>query len=163
VTADDIARTIQLIIAPVVMVTACAITLGGLMSHYQAVNDRLRMMTHERLDLLRSQLDADKFGRERLDEIDLQAPELLRRHKLLRDALLTIESAVVTFVACMLAIAVASVTTSVVVAQGVLVLFILGTLMLLVGVLLSALEIRVSHRALAFEVRRVLDLKRGSD
>ena len=155
-TADDIARTIQLVLAPVVMVTACAITLGGLMGHYQAVNDRLREMARERLDLVRG--SPDGLGRERLAEIDHQAPDLLRRHRLVRDAVLAIYGAIILFVASMLAIAVATVTGSVAVATLVLALFLVGTLMLLVGVVLSAVEIRISHRALAYEVERVLKL-----
>jgi hypothetical protein len=159
VTADDIARSIQLILAPVVMVTACAITLGGLHAHYQAINDRLRAMARERLDLLRPPMASDSIARERMDEIDYQAPDLLRRHLLVRNALLAIQTAVAIFVACMLAIALASVTTSTVIAVSVLILFLVGTLMLLVGVVISAIEIRVSHRALAYEVHRVLDFK----
>jgi uncharacterized membrane protein YphA (DoxX/SURF4 family) len=46
-------RTIQLILAPVVMVTACAILLAGLLSRFAALNDRLRLLARERLDLLR--------------------------------------------------------------------------------------------------------------
>jgi len=159
VTAEDIARTIQLILAPVVMVTACAITLGALLGHYQAVNDRLRAMGRERLDLLRSGVQADAVGRERLAEIDVQAPDLLRRHRYLRDSVLSIDIAILLFVGCMLAIAIATTTGSSGVAIGVLGLFLLGTLALLVGVLLSALEIRRSHGALAYEIGRIFSLK----
>ena len=52
-TAETIARTIQLIVAPVVMVTAGAILSGGLLSHAGAINDRLRTLAHERLDVER--------------------------------------------------------------------------------------------------------------
>jgi Flp pilus assembly protein TadB len=163
VTAEDIARAIQLILAPVVMVTACAITLGAFMGHYQAVNDRLRAMGRERLDLLQTGLRADRFGRERLAEIDFQAPDLLRRHRRLRDSVMSIDLAILLFVACMLAIAIATTTGSSGVAIGVLVLFLLGTLALLVGVLLSALEIRMSHGAVEYELDRIMSLKADSD
>ena len=156
-TSEDIARTIQLVLAPVVMVSACAIVLGGLMGHYQAVNDRLRAMARERFDLVRGSPDA--LARERLAEIDHQAPDLLRRHRLVHDALLAIYSAVGLFVATMLAIAIATVSGSLVIATLVLALFLLGTLMLLAGVVLSAIEIGISHRALAYEIERVLALK----
>ena len=159
-TADEIARTIQLILAPVVMVSACAITLNGIMSHSQAVNDRLRLMTRERVDLLRGVQGDERFADARLIAIDHEAPDLLRRHHLVRDSLLAIDAAMAIFVACMLAIAVASVSGSSQVAQGVLALFLLGTLLLLVGVVLSAIEIRISHRALEYEVRQTLALRR---
>jgi hypothetical protein len=156
--ADEIAHIIQSILAPVVMVTACAITVGGLMTHYGAVNDRLRSLMRERLDLLREADDADPFKSERLSEIDHQAPELVRRHRLVRDAILAMYGAMVGLVACMFAIAWAAVSGSAVAAVGVLVLFLAGVLGLLVGLFISAFEIRVSHRALDYEIQRVLDL-----
>ena len=157
-TADEITRIIQLILAPVVMVTACAITLSGLFGHTQAVNDRLRLLARERLDLLHQSTD-DALWHERLTEIDYQMPLLLRRHQLLRNALLTIETGVAVFVASMLAIAGAATSGSSMIAQLVLGLFLLGTLLLLAGVVMSALEIRVSHGAVDWEVRRVMSLK----
>lgn len=51
--AATIPRTIQPILAPVAMVTTCAILVSGILAHYAVVNERLRSLTHERLDLLR--------------------------------------------------------------------------------------------------------------
>jgi Protein of unknown function (DUF2721) len=160
VTAAEIASTIQLVLAPVVMISACAITLNGLIGHYQAINDRVRAMMHERLDLLRGPVDADRFSRERLVEIDHQVPDLLRRHRLMRNAVVAIDSAIAVFVASMLAIAIETVSGSIAVGTVVLGLFMLGTLGLLIGVVLSALEIRSSHNGLDYEANRVLGLKR---
>lgn len=50
---EMIARNIQIILAPVVMITMCVILLGGLHGRYQTINDRLRLMTAERPALLR--------------------------------------------------------------------------------------------------------------
>ena len=47
--AEMVARIIQLILAPVVMISACAILESGLLGHYASINARLRNMTHERL------------------------------------------------------------------------------------------------------------------
>lgn len=57
-------RTIQLILAPVVMVTACGILVNGLIGRYTNITNRLRTMAHERLELLR-QLEMSAFQRER--------------------------------------------------------------------------------------------------
>ncbi len=46
---DMVARTIQLVLAPVVMVTTAALILNGVLGRYSAVNDRLRVMALERL------------------------------------------------------------------------------------------------------------------
>jgi hypothetical protein len=164
--AEMIARTIQLILAPVVMVTACAIMLGGLLGHYAAINDRLRIMAHERLDLLHGASgdlstalpSADAFAGERLQQIDVQMPDLLRRHKLVRDAVLTIYCAILIFIASMFVIAFAAAVNSTWVAIVALVMFLMGTAILLWGVLLTALEVRTSHLAIQFEAQHILSL-----
>jgi len=50
---EMIVRTIQLIIAPAVMITACCIFTNGLLGHYAAIGERLRITVRERVDLLR--------------------------------------------------------------------------------------------------------------
>jgi hypothetical protein len=50
--AETITHTIQFILAPVVMVSSCAILVGGMLSRYAELKDRLRALARERLDLL---------------------------------------------------------------------------------------------------------------
>ncbi len=75
--AEMVTRIVQTIIAPVVMVNACAILLGGLLNQSAAVNDRLRGMTRERIEMLGTSgaVTADRLLAERLDEIDTQLPD----------------------------------------------------------------------------------------
>ena len=82
-----IGQIIQFIVAPVVMISSCALILNGLLARYGAINDRLRLMTHERLELLRTDKN-DPLTAERVSEIDRQIPILLHRHKQLHDAVL---------------------------------------------------------------------------
>jgi hypothetical protein len=107
-----VTQTIQLIIAPVVMVSACGVILNGLLSRYASVNDRLRTMAHERWDLLRTTRGGEAVAAEpdpnvveRLQEIDIQIPQLLRLHHQLRDAALLLYVALLFFIACMFLIA----------------------------------------------------------
>src|SRR4051812_48031474 len=79
---EMVAKNLQLIIAPVVMISSCALLLTGLLGRYAAVNDRLRAMARERLDLWHSDIDGDGFKTERLHQIDQQIPDLLRRHRM---------------------------------------------------------------------------------
>lgn len=159
-----VAATIQLILAPVVMVTSCAILVGGLLQRYAAINDRMRAMARERLDLLRSikataAAQLDPYVAERLGEIDTQMPDLLRRHKLIHDSVLTVYCAVLVFVASMVVIAGAATFSSSAAAGAALVLFLVGTAVFLIGVLLTALEVRTSRRAVVYEVERVMALR----
>ncbi len=163
---DIVTRTISFILAPVVMISGCAILLGGLLTRYESISARMRAMDKERLDLLRStgkSLDsalagADEFTAERLREIDTQLPLLLHRHQLVRNALLFVYDAIVIFVASMLVIAVATMTNSGYVAFAALVVFLLGMGAFLIGMLITSNEVRRSHHEVAFEVGRVLDL-----
>ncbi len=152
---EMIARTIQFILAPAVMVNACAVMLGGLLAHYAAINQRLRGMARERLEVLRNQ--PDPIAQERLSELDIQAPDLLNRHKLVRDSILAVFSAVALYVLSMLAIALAAFSAAWV-ATLALALFLIGTTVMLMGVMYVVLEIRNSHRAVEFEVQRVSKL-----
>jgi hypothetical protein len=155
---EMIARTMQFIIAPAVMINACAVLLTGLLAHAAAINARLRDMNRERIEHLRyvHHDSADALTLERLGEIDTQLPELLYRHRLVRDALLYVYSGVACFVASMLVIAVATALASLVVALVALVVFMLGTGLALMGLLVVSLEIRRSHLAVEFEASRVV-------
>jgi hypothetical protein len=154
---ETLARTIQIILAPVVMITSCAIILGGLWSHASSINDRLRAMNRERLDLWRAP-SADAYTAERMLEIDTQAPLLLRRHRRVRDAIVTIYVAILVYISSMFATAGAALLN--ISATLALLLFLAGTLLLLSGVLLAILEIRISQSALEYEVERVTSLRR---
>ena len=154
---ETVARTIQLILAPVVMVTACAITLTSLLARYAAINDRLRLMMHERLDLVAN--ENSLLRDERLQQIDRQIPLLLRHHKLAHDALLFVYYAVAVFIADMFVIALAVVSGIALLTASVLIFFLTGTGLLFTGIVLTALEVRTSHEALHYEVRRIADLR----
>lgn len=162
-TAQTVARTIQLILAPVVMITSCALVLNGLLQRYAATNDRLRGMARERLGFIRSAggereaalQHADAYTTERLREIDHQLPDLLRRHKLVHDALLTIYLAIVVFVATMFVIGLAATERSPWAATTVLILFLIGTGIFMLGLLIAVIEIRTSHYAVHYEVAEV--------
>lgn len=160
-----VARTIQLIVAPVVMVTSCALVLNGLLQRYGAINDRLRDMARERFDLLRtgggdlaSFTPKDPFVAERLQQIDTQMPLLLRRHKQIHDAVLTVYSAILVLVLCMFVIALAAILNAPWIALAALIIFLAGTSILLLGLLITMNEVRASHTAVEYEAQRVLYL-----
>jgi hypothetical protein len=166
VSIETVAGTIQIIIAPVVKITACAILLGGMQAQFAAINDRLRAMARERLELLRT---ADgglsnvaslvgAYAIERLREIDAQMPRLLRRQRLVHNAVLTLYCAMLVFVLTMFIIAVAAAQRSSGMATLALVASLVGIATVLVGVAVMAVEIRRSNDALQHETQRVLEL-----
>jgi hypothetical protein len=162
VNAETVSRTIQLILAPVVMVSACAIFVSGLLSHYEAINGRMRAMARERLEILRGHLDGDGIASERLGEIDVQLPQLLQRHALVHHSLLSAYFGILVLVSSMCVIAFSALTAAEWLITLTLAMFVAGILAVLLSVVLIALEVRTSQRAVAFEVERVLRLARRS-
>lgn len=156
--AETVTRTIQLIVAPVVMVSACAIFVGGLLSHYEAINARMRAMARERLDILRAPAKGDFILAERLAEIDVQLPQLLQRHARVHHALLAAYVCILILVASMCAIAFSAITPAEWLVALVLAMFVTGILAMLVSVMLIAVEVRTSQLTVGFEVERVLGL-----
>lgn len=157
--AETITRTIQLILAPVVLVSACSIFVGGLLSHYDAINARMRAMARERLEILCGSVsNSERFVGERLTELDVQLPQLLRRHALVHHALLAAYVGILILVASMCTIAFSAVTASEWVVALILAMFVAGIISILLSVVLIAIEVRVSQQAVRFEVQRVLQL-----
>jgi VIT1/CCC1 family predicted Fe2+/Mn2+ transporter len=154
VTGEEVARAIQLILAPVVMISSAAVLLNGLLTHYGEVNSRIRAMNRERFEMahLRAAGGGDThLIDERLAQIDHQVPDLLDRHRVIHDAMLTVYYAIAILVASMLVVAAAVLTNLAWVAAAVLALLLLGTLVLLYGVVLITQEIRGSRRSIVYE------------
>lgn len=157
--ATDIARTIQLIIAPVVLISACMLFENGVLARYTSLGQRIRTMTHERFDLLRADGTNHVFTLERLQEIDRQLPLLTKRHRLVQTSALLTFSAIAIFVGTMFVIALSVALNASVIGMLALAMFLVGTGVLLIGILAIALEVRISHQALCYEVRQVMSLK----
>ena len=153
-------KTIQLILAPVVMVTACGILLTGMLSHYAAINDRIRALAAERLRLAFATSGGtnEALARERLTEIDHQVPMLIHRHEQVHHGILLGYSAVVTLVVSMFIIGAAALADSSTLGTVALFVFLAGTAALMVGAGFVAVEVQGSHAAVAYEAMRVVEL-----
>jgi Protein of unknown function (DUF2721) len=156
---------IQAMVAPVVLITAAAVLSGALLTMYSSVNDRMRVMDHERLETLTgaggtllSAADVPASGRERLAQIDAQLPMLLCRHRLIHNAVLLLFAAVAELVLSVIVIAVAVTNRSGAAGTVALVLVLAGTVTLLGGLLLAARSIMISAKAIDYEVQRTLSL-----
>jgi hypothetical protein len=163
---ETMIRTISLIVAPVVMVTSCALFLNGLLQRYHAISSTMRMMHRERLDLLRgigkSADDAlasiDGITADRLHEIETQLPNMLLRHNLIQHAVLVVDVAILVFVLSMFIIAIANMTNSAWMAIVALFFFLAGMGVLLIGVAFTTLEVYRSQRELTYEIQHGLSL-----
>ena len=132
---------------------------------YGSVNDRMRSMTAERLDL-RTNADGT-FGepgdglprtRERIAEIDTQLPWLLKRHRLLGHAVLLSYAAALGLVSSVIGIAIAVGTHNGGAGVAAVILVIGGAVTLLIGLWFAARAVIISRDAIDYEVSRVLSL-----
>ena len=166
---DTIIRTIQLMLAPVVMVTACASYINMLSLYYQFIASSIRSMSHEYLDLLKttnsnnsgaSLSTMDAFSKERLIQIENALPSLLQRHWFIRNAFFCINGAILIFIANMFLIAVAEFTNILPGAFVALLTFLAGIGVMLIGVVQMSREKVRSHRDVIYEALRSLNFGR---
>jgi hypothetical protein len=162
VSIDAASLTIQEILSPVLMITATAVTIGGMLEQYTSINDRVRILNRERLALALHE-PLEPLDRERVAEIDAQVPLLLRRHALVHNAILTAYVAVALFVSSMFVIAAGAMLHNGPVSTSAVFVFLTGTVAFLVGLLIIAGEVRISRDALVFEAGRVLALPAPHD
>ena len=149
---DTLIKTINLIIAPVVMITACGIMLNGLMVRYSWLSDRSRSMDQEYLSLLECDVAESQLKSDRLHHLNHLIADVLKHHHQVRDVLVLIYLAIVFFVLDMLFIALAIANNNPWLNQLVIITFLAGIAILLVGMLLISHELRTSHHSVQLEV-----------
>jgi Protein of unknown function (DUF2721) len=149
---DTVIKTINLIIAPVVMITACGIMLNGLIVRYSWLSDRVRSVHQEQLNLLELDLNQNKSRGERLHQLDHLLPDFLRHHHQVHDVLVLIYLSILVFMLDMLVIALAVANDARWLSQLVVVVFLLGISILLWGMILISYELRTSHHSIQLEV-----------
>lgn len=154
---NTLAGIIQIILTPAVMITACAITVGGFWSHVTSINDRIRAMNRERLELWRA-ATWDAYAIERIQEINEQTPVLVSRHHRVISVIVFMYITILMYILCMVFIAGTALFQ--VPATVALFLFLAGTLTLLAAIVLAIFELHSASEALEFEVERVNTISR---
>jgi hypothetical protein len=136
-------------VSPAVMISACGLMLLTLGNKYARVVDRIRnfaaeaRLLHDRAEKL-SPAEA-----ERMRMLDVQIPDLFRRGKLLRNAVLYFYTAVGLFVLCSFSIALVNFGVSIWVP---ILLFCAGMASVLFAVMVAWRETLLSFRLLNLEV-----------
>lgn len=153
---EETVRAIQTILAPAVMISACGLLLLGMQNRYGRINDRMRALARERLELLPKR--GDPIADVRLAAIERQMPDLLMRVRIQHDAVYYLFAAVIAFVVDAFVIA-----ASLFVAAGpfnvaALAVFLVGMGLVLWAMVLSAQEIAISTRAVTLEVEEIMKL-----
>ncbi len=158
--AEVVAQTIQLVIAPAVMISGCTMIQNGILTRYGNIGTRLRSLNRERAELLTiNDVPAQMFN-EAIHLIDRQLVSLSHRHQLIQKASLILYGAIALFLFSTLVIFLSKIFSFGEFSAIALLLFLLGNTSLLIGVILASLEIHLSHQAIRAEVKWVMTLSK---
>ncbi|MBW4421136.1 MAG: DUF2721 domain-containing protein [Myxacorys californica WJT36-NPBG1] len=149
-------RVIGAIIAPAVMISACAILLNGIILRYTAIDNLLRSLKQESVNLRQSNLgNGPKVNQ--LHHLECLTPKLLHHHHLLHNILALIYFSLFIFVVDMLVVAVSIATSIQWVSYLVLAIFLVAVCILCWSLFLAFYELQASHNFIQFELQMTCD------
>jgi len=151
----NVIQIIQLMLAPAVMINACGLLLLGINNKYSLVVNRIRLLNEEKRKLyLRSgEKPLTNYYNVRLQSIAKQIDNLVYRVKLVRNAVLCYTTGVALFVFTSLLIGLSSFLTFAKINYFIITSFLVGMLIVFVGVIFTGLETKKGYEIILFEVK----------
>jgi len=151
----SIVEIIQLMLAPGIMISACGLLLLGMNNKYSLVVNRIRLLNEERRRVVHKTDDGNFNYQEnqRLESISMQITSLVFRVKLVRNAVLCYTTAVALFVLTSLSIGFGYLLDITKLNSLITILFLLGMISVLCGVIFAAYETFKGYEIVNFEVR----------
>lgn len=153
--AGNIVNVIELMLAPGLMISACGLLLLGMNNKYSLVVNRIRLLNEERRQYLQKveEKEINYVENVRLQSISKQLEDLVIRVKLVKNAVLFYTIAVAFFVITSLLIGLDYVTKSYSLSSVIIILFLVGMVLVLIGVIYAAYETVKGHAIIKFEVK----------
>ncbi len=151
----SIVEIIQLMLAPGIMISACGLLLLGMNNKYSLVVNRIRLLNEERRKIIHKTDDKDFNYQEnlRLESISLQITKLVYRVGLVRNAVLSYTTAVALFVLTSLFIGLSFLFDWTKFNSVITILFLLGMISVLCGVIFAAYETYKGYEIVNYEVK----------
>ena len=156
--AANVVQTIQLVIAPSVMISSCFMCQNVTLGRFLRISDRLHSLVRERIDVL----EKYSFSQDYIDALQLIDKELIQlsdRYYSLQKAIICLYGAIIFFLFTMLAIGLSMQFHPTFFSYLAIVLFLLGTSTLLIAVFIAVSEVSISHRTVRAEVRWAMSLR----
>ena len=152
-TADvqAVARAINGIVAPSIMISASALIILALQGKYSQLIDRLRALNDERRKL--SQAQGQQLSVRRLASVVAQIEIILLRARLVRNSIISLYAAIGLFVLSSIVIGVALTLKISIPVGPSLIVFMLGMLFVLAGVVYALRDIVRAYSVAQIEVR----------
>jgi len=146
---------IQSMLAPGIMISACGLLILGMNNKYSIVVNRIRLLNEERRRFVVIASDnAFKYNEEiRLKSISTQLSKLQYRIKLVRNAVFSYSVAVGMFVTTSLIIGLAFWLRNQELESVVILLFSLGMISVLSGIVFAAYETVKGYEIISFEIK----------
>lgn len=157
--AESVIQIIQALLTPVLMISACGLLVLTIQNRYGRLNDRLRGLTREKMKLLSEKTDSAKSH---ISTIEQQIPELLKRNKFLRNALVAIFSAVTLFILVIFFIALAILYDVPFTAHLSLAAFLFGLIAIFCSMSYVLAELYISHKAVTHETENLISMASSS-
>ncbi|MGB2959381.1 MAG: DUF2721 domain-containing protein [Bacteroidota bacterium] len=149
-------EAIQAMLAPAVGISAVGLLLLALTNRYSTLINRIRLLNEEKRRLVKiiaEQGDLNYTDQTRYMSVVNQGKELLRRSTYLRNAILSMQSAIGMFVLTSALIGVNMFVTTSALRDAPLITFIIGMIAVFVGILYSATDVIRSLRIVLLEVK----------
>jgi hypothetical protein len=149
-------KTIQLMLAPAVMISACGLLLLGISNKYSSITNRLRILNEERRrhhNKMNSDKELDYFETTRLQSISRQLQQLLFRLKLVRNVILFYVMGLFLFIFTSLLIGIDIFLNTKITDYIALSTFILGLISVGIGLIYSLTETLKGYKILELEIK----------
>jgi hypothetical protein len=149
-------QVIQAMLAPGLGISAVGLLLLGLSNRYSTIINRIRLLNDEKRRYMKTLADGrplEYADNVRYMSVRNQTEGLLMRSRLVRNAILSMQTAIGLFVVTSLGIGISLFTHSDLVRDASLVVFLTAMVALLVGIVFAGLEVRRSYRIVLVELR----------
>ena len=157
---DTDASIIQQILAPVVVISACALLCLSTSARLTAILSRIRGFHQERIEAFQIEPGkderADRVRAMRLEGLEEQTHRLIRRAALIRNALLLLFFAIICMLISSLVLGLSTIVDGV--QPAAIVMFVVGVISMLIAMILSLAEIGAALKTVRYEHSRVASL-----
>lgn len=154
--SDTIVTGIQAILAPALGISATALLLLGLQNRYSSIINRIRLLNEEKREYSQrfvKKSDMDYSENMRHLSVLSQIEKLFERCRDVRNSILYIQGSILLFVLTSVSIALNLFISEIFLRNLPLILFSLGMLMVLAGIIYSAKDVLNSYRITEIEVK----------
>jgi hypothetical protein len=149
-------QVIQAMLAPGLGISAVGLLLLGLSSRYSTIVNRIRLLNDEKRRYMKTLAEGrvlEYADNVRYMSVRNQTEGLMMRSRLVRNAILSMQTAIGLFVVTSLGIGISLFTHSEFVRDASLVVFLTAMVAVLVGIVYAGIEVRRSYRIVLLEVR----------